>query len=223
MKILFLLKILLIIFLFIIYPQLSMGYSPEITGKLEKGDKSYTETSEEMEEEILDTYNYDQIWLRYKQKLAPYEYYYFKAQYYQKNYLEKNNYNNITLDLWSNFTYYPGSNLRNRWNFDFKDKNYYLKEDNSYQAYKLKYQIDYEYNALHKYTVYLQRQWNNYKINTVKDNTQDRFSVNWNYKISSDFEVKTNLSLDRQKFDDYFTDSTNKYGRKVSLNFKYSP
>ncbi|MFW6270892.1 MAG: hypothetical protein ACOC4G_12540 [Bacillota bacterium] len=219
-------KNILLIFLFLsvltLTGGISQGYSPEITGNLETGDRFYTELVEEEEEEILDFYQYSKVWLRYKQQLAPYEYYYIKTQYYKKDYQDKDNYNNITLDLWTNYTFYLKPEVRNRWNFDIKDKNYYLNQDKSYQAFKIKSQFDYKYNDLHNYTLYLQRQWNEYKKNKTKDNIKDRISFDWKYKINSSLELKTNISMDQQKYG-ILAESSNKYGKKMSLNFKYKP
>ena len=195
------------------------GYRPEITGSLERGDKSYTEFMEEAEE-IKDTYDYEKVWLKYKQKLAPYEYYYIKTQYSQKDYQVEDNYNNITLNFYTNYTYYLREDLRNKWNLDFKDKDYLEKKDKSYQTYKMKCQFDYEYNDRNKYIFYLQRQWNQYKIDYGQDNVKDKFSVEWKYDVSSNLEVNTNFQLNQQKYN-LISDSTNKYGKKVSIDFKY--
>ena len=215
-------KIFIIIFTVLILILISvtvLGYRPEITGSLETGDKSYTEFMEGTEE-IMDTYDYEKVWIKYKQKFAPYEYYYIKTQYSKKDYQVEDNYNNITLNFYSNYTYYLRDHLRNKWNLDFKDKDYFEKRDKSYQTYKMKCQFDYEYDDSNKYIFYIQRQWNQYIVDYSKDNIKDKFSIEWKYDVNSNLEFSTNFQLNNQKFN-RISDSTNKYGKKVSIDFKY--
>lgn len=101
--------VLTISMLFIVTIQaVAVEYKPEISGNFENGNKAYIDVFEledefsdditEVEEEI-DTYQYNKVWLRFKQKLNKSDYYYIKAQYNNREYQERINYNNIALYL----------------------------------------------------------------------------------------------------------------------------
>jgi hypothetical protein len=198
-------------------------YRPELSGNFETGDRTYSELLEEAEE-VLDFYTYDRYWLKYKQKLSSSDYYFLKMQYYRKDYDEQLNYNNITLDIWANYTYKINSKLRNRWELSYKDKDYFINSLKSYYGLKIKYQFDYNYNEKHDYTIYLQRQWNDYINNNSNDNsndnTSDKLSINWNYKVNSDLDLTSTMQMDRQLYSN-ISDCSNKMGHKLSVGFKY--
>jgi hypothetical protein len=170
--------------------------------------------------EILDRYFYKKIWLKYKQKLSTTEYYYIKGQYYKKEYEDKTTYSNISLDLWGNYTSQLNEKLRRRWKFNIKDKNYYSSQEKSYNAYRIKYQLDYDHNLKNDYGFYLQRQWNNYTNNNSKDSTRDKLALDWQYDINDSFKINTSYQFERQLYN-YSSDSSNKYGKKISIGFKY--
>ncbi len=196
-------------------------YRPVLSGDLEFGDRLYTDVLEEdEEEEILDQYYYKRYWLKYKQKLTPDDYYYLKLQYYRKEYEEKCNYDNITLNLWGNYTYSLNEKLKNRWKINIKDKDYNQNSDKSYQSLRLKYQIDYDFDSRNDYTIYLQRQWNKYIIRDVNDNVRDKISFNWDYDVNKRLNIDTTLQMEQQLYD-YPSETSNKYGKKISVGFKY--
>ena len=214
--------IIIISLLFIIYSQQIAGYSPEISGRLETGDRYDTEYAEEAEEVYADYYDFVRIWLRYRQQLAPGEYYFIRGQYFKRDNRERTYYSNITWDLWTNFTFYLTDEIRNRINFDIKDKDYYQSPDRYYRNYNLKYQLEYDYSNRHQYSFYIQRRWQNHHFDSDSNNVRDVFSFDWDYEVTSNFDLKTNLRLDKVKFDPE-SESTNKYGRRISFNFRYRP
>lgn len=213
---------LVLVFAFVAYSSpiaVAEGYRPELSGDLEIGDRLYTNILEPEEEEILDQYYYKRYWLKYKQKLTPDDYYYFKVQYYKKQYEEKQDYDNITLNLWGNYTYSLSEKLKNRWKINVKDKDYKIA-DKSYRSFRLKYQFDYELNSRHDYTVYLQRQWENYSLTNINDNIQDKVSFNWDCDLSQRLSIDTTLQFKQQLYD-YPSERSNKYGKEISVGFKY--
>lgn len=220
-------KIILIIFLIIIISisGIAIGYSPEITGRLEIGDRLDTEFEQDYyegdwEEEYFDYHDYLRFWLRYRQQLAVGEYYFIRAQYYKRDNRERDYYSNITLDLWSNYTFYLTDELRNRINFDIKEKRYYKSLEKSYMTFNLKYQLDYQYSSIHKYSFYIQRRWNRYRYDSTRDNNTDVISIDWDYIIRPNLDISSNLRLDRQ-IQQLGSSSTNKYGRRIAINFRY--
>jgi len=196
-------------------------YNPVITAKLESGDRLYTDFIEEDEfEEINDKYYYNKFWLNYKQKISSSDYYYFKFQYYNKDYLLSDTYNNTTLDFWTNYTYMLNDKTRNRYKLNIKDKDYYSNEDSSYSSYRLDYELDYDYDEKNDYSLGLQRQWNKYKVLEIKDSIRDKIKLEWDYEYSDDFSIKTTFQYE-QEVHDSFSTTTNKYGKQLSLSFKY--
>lgn len=208
-------------FLFSSTHSLAADYPPELSGNFETGDRLYTDLEEgDEEEEIIDKYWYRRYWLRYRQKLSTTDYYYFKGQYYEKNYIEKKNYDNISLDFWANYTHQLNDSLRNLCLLTLRDKDYFNNNSNSYQLARLKYQLDYKYNEEHDYTFYLQRQWQDYINDDSKDNIYDRLSLSWDYDVNDNFKLNTNLQFDREEYLN-ISDSSNKYGKKFSVGFKW--
>ncbi|MFW5972203.1 MAG: hypothetical protein ACOCRL_01825 [Bacillota bacterium] len=196
----------------------TQAYSPEISGDLEAGDRLYFDT--DTEEELLDKYYYQKLWLRYKQQLAVDEYYYLKGQVYLKEYDIKTTYNNKTLDLWGNYTKRLTDRIRNRWKINLKDKGYYLSEVKSYKSYRLNYQLDFDYDKNQRYSFYIQRQWNDYIKDDNKDYIRDRLSLNWRYKVNDSLQLNSSGQLEKQTFKKT-AESSNKQGKKLSIGFKY--
>lgn len=213
----------LMFFLFsLLYSFEAAGYDPVLTGKLESGDRLYTDFIEEDEfEEINDKYYYNKLWFNYKQKLTTSDYYYFKFQYYNKDYLLSDTFNNTTLDFWTNYTYMLNDKTRNRYKLNIKDKDYYSNEDSSYRAYRLDYELDYDYDNKNEYSLGLQRQWNNYKILETKDSIRDKINLEWDHEYSDNLSITTNFQYE-QEIHDSFSTTTNKYGKRLSLSFKYA-
>jgi len=192
-----------------------------ISGKLESGDKSYTDLSGKYgEEELLDRYFYRRYWLKYKQKLEDGDYYYLKVQYYRKEYENETDYDNLSLKLDGNYTFYPGEKVRNKLIMTLKNKDYFHALYRSYNALKLKYQVDYDYSQESDYTIYLQRQWNNCLNHNYNDNIKDRLSVKWEYELNDNFDINTTYQVEEQLYR-ATSERSNKYSQKVSLGFKY--
>ena len=200
--------------------QVEAGYRPVISGNYESGNRLYTDLYQEDNEEMIDEYNYNLLWLKYKKKITSSEYYYFKIQYYKKKYLISDTYNNIGLDLWGNYTYQITDKLRSRWKGNIKDKNYYSKSEKSYQSYRLKYELDYDYNQKNDYNFYIQRQWNDFIQLDDKDYIRDKIKVEWEHEYTENIKIMTDFKYERQVYD-ISSDSSNKYGKQFSIGFKY--
>ncbi|MDI3547037.1 MAG: hypothetical protein PWR10_689 [Halanaerobiales bacterium] len=200
---------------------LAKDYRPELSGDFEIGDRIYSDPlNEDDGEDILDRYWYKRFWLKYKQKLSSSDYYYLKVQYYKKDYQEETIYNNTSIDLWGNYTYQLTKRLKNRWLLNLRHKDYSNNSDNTYRMARLGYQLDYKYNQRHDYTVYLQRQWENYLNDSSKDNLYDRISLGWDFEVTENFELNTSLQLDREVFNESSA-SSNKTGKKFGVGFKW--
>ena len=197
----------------------SAAYNPELSGDFEVGDRLYTDQVME-EKEILDKYYYKRCWIKYKKKLAPGEYYYLKGQFYKKEYDQKDSYNNIALDFWGNYTSQLSDQLKRRWKLNYKDKVYYTNRTKSYNTYKIEYQLYYKYDKKSDYSLSLQQQWNDYKNEDSKDSTRNKLGLNWKCDISDSFEISTSYQVEKQLYNGT-SGSSDKYGRKLSLGFKY--
>ncbi len=200
--------------------QVKAAYKPVISGKFDSGERLYIDLDEKENEEINDKYHYNKFWLNYKQKLSTAEYYYFKFQYYKKEYILSDTYNNIGLDLWGNYTYLLNDKTRNRWKINIKDKDYFSNQDKSYNSYKLDYELDYDYNRRNDYGLVLQRQWNDFWEVDSKDYIRDKIKLEWDYDYSDDFKINTTLQYERQIYN-LPSDSSNKYGKQISIGFDY--
>lgn len=199
-------------------------YRPVLSGSFNVGDKRYDEIlleeDDSLTEEIVDRYNYQKFWLKYKQKLSTTDYYYLKGQYYKKRYEERGNYNNINFDLQGNYTYQLTNKLRNRWLLTLRDKEYQENENSTYQMLRLNYQLDYKYNQKNKYSLVLQRQLEDYLNDSSKDNIYDRISVNWDYQIREDFTLNSKIQFNREVYKN-LSERTNKYGRQFGVGFSW--
>lgn len=226
-------------FLILVLSIESFAYSPEISGNYEVGDRTYIDIFKieaddeefdedewdpdldtEIVEEIIDQYRYDKLWLRYKQKLSTSDYYYIKGQYNSKEYQKKINYNNLSLDIWTNYTFRINEQLRNKVMIDLRNKDYQNKENNSYNQIRLKYQLDYKVDESNDFTLYLQRQWKDYPKNEGKDNLYDRISFSWDWDVKDNLTVNSKIQYDWTSFKP-ISNSSNKNSRKYNIGFKW--
>ncbi len=205
-------------------------YRPELSGDLEIGDKYYSEILldefplEEEEdyissEDFIDYYYYQKLWLRYKQQLTKDNYYYIKGQYYEKEYENQLTYNNYSIDFWGNYTYRLTEKTRNRWEINLRNKEYYKSLTNSYNLLRIRYQVDFKYNELQNYTIYYQRQWEDYITNPSKNNINDKISLSLDYKLTDSCNLNSTIQLDRELFGEDAA-SSNKYGKRFNIGFK---
>ena len=196
------------------------AYDPVLSGKLDSGERIYTNFDEDDNEELDDKYYYNRLWLNYKQKLNTSEYYYFKFQYYKKDYYISDTYNNIGFDLWGNYTYMLNDRVRNRWKINIKDKDYYSNEVKSYKALRIDYEIDYDYDQKNDYGLILQRQWNDFPGDGSKNYFRDKIKLEWDHDYSDKFKIESSFQYERKIYD-LPSDSNNKYGKQISFGFDY--
>ncbi len=215
------------VFLFILFWVLCMlnisaraGYSPQISGRLEREQKTYTDFQKDGED-IVDLYDRDRIWVRYRQQLGVGEYYYIRGQYSHRDYQERDYFSSLTFDLWTNYTFYIRDELRSRLKLDLRDRSYYQAQAKSYRRLSLSGELDIDYGAPHEYTIELQRRWDKYQFDSTRDNIRDVLTVDWDYEVSPQLDITTALRMEREVHDPR-AESTNKYGRRVSLNFDYT-
>lgn len=203
-------------------PAAARRYQPEISGSFESGDKLYTDPGifNEDEEDTVDYYQYDKQWLRYRQQLAPGEYYYLKAQRQQRIYEHSQTYDNLNLELEGNYTFYLTERLRNRFKLLLRDKDYLESETKDYQLARLQYTLQFDLSEKHDYEILLQRQWTDYGLSPEDDYRLNRLSLKWGWDFSDNLDLNTRLQFDQQ-LNDQNSGRTDKRGRKLSLNFKY--
>lgn len=70
------------------------AYKPLISGKFQQGERFYA-----IEEPHGDDYYFREAWLKYKQKLSPSNYYYFKVRFYENDYQNEDQYDSTTYDF----------------------------------------------------------------------------------------------------------------------------
>jgi hypothetical protein len=223
-KLQFLLICLLLIYFLCSFTSLvsAHSYQPEITGSFESGDKLYTDPGEleSDESDRVDYYSYDKEWLKYRQKLAVGEYYYLKFQRQKRIYENSSTYDNLNREIQGNYTFYLTEKLKNRFVVLFRDKDYLSAAYKSYRLKRMQYTLQYKYNNFHDYQLILQKQWTDYNQSPEKDYTADRISLNWGWQLSDSFSIDSRFQIDRQ-LNDSHSDSTDKYGRRFSIKFKY--
>ncbi|MCC3144933.1 hypothetical protein LJ207_06325 [Halanaerobium sp. Z-7514] len=197
------------------------SYQPVISGSIEGGDRLYTDPGDDGEDPV-DYYSYDKIWLRYRQQLAVGEYYYLKIQRQQRIYEHSDSYDNLTRELEGNYTFYLSEKLRNRIVLLLRDKDYLVPEYDykSYQTYRIQYTLQYDLSQEHDWELVLQRQQNKYDPLLNRDYYLDRLGFNWSWDISDNLRIQSRFQVDRQ-LNDKGSASTDKYGRRLTLNFRY--
>lgn len=200
-------------------------YQPEISGNFETGDRLYTDPGSfnwdyPNEDDFVDYFKYNKQWLKYKQKLAPYEYYYIKLQRYERKYDMRETYDNISYKMEGNYTFYLKEGLRNRIKIMLRDKDYNTAENKSYQVARINYSWQFSFNKAHDYEIFLQKQWTKYNNKDNKDYDKDRIGINWGWKINPDFDIDTKFQIERQLHGDRSL-STDKYAKKIAISFKY--
>lgn len=198
-------------------------YQPEITGSLESGDKLYTYPGELKAEEgdRVDYYRYDKEWLKYRQQIAVGEYYYLKVQRQKRIYEKSSTYDNLNQEIQGNYTFYLNEKLRNRFKLLLRDKEYLSADYKSYQVKRLQYTLQYQHNDFHDYELILQKQWTEYHKSSEKNYRTERISLNWGWEINDRLSIDSRFQIDRQ-LNDSESESTDKYGRRFSLKFKYT-
>ncbi len=192
----------------------------EINGSFEKGDKVFTDPAEEVEEEFVDFFNYDRLWLRYKKTFANNDYFWLKGTYYNRVYDVREIYDSLALSLDGNYTFNSSERWRNRVKFHLKDKDYAISPQKSYHVYRIAYQLDFARDDLNDYTFYLQRQWNNYQNSPDKDYYANRISLNWSRDLTEKLSIEAKIQYDEQ-IHTLNSASTDKFGKKFAINFKY--
>lgn len=212
-----------LVFLFILsFSSFAQAYQPEISGSMESGDRLYTDPGDWEDDDPLDYYRYDKLWLKYKQKLAVGEYYYFKVQRQEKIYEQSQSYNSLNFETEGNYTFYLSEKLRNRFKVLWRDKDYleaeYAKKD--YELTRLQYTLQYKLNPVHSYELILQKQWTDYDLDSDSDYQRDRIALKWGWKVNPDLKVDTKIQYDWQRNDNNSARS-DKDGRKIALKFKY--
>lgn len=223
-KLQFLVIFLLLIYFLILFSSFvyASSYQPEITGSFESGDRFYTDPGEleSDESDRVDYYRYDKEWLKYRQQLAVGEYYYLKLQRQKRIYENSSTYDNLNREIQGNYTCYLTEQLRNRFVLLFRDKDYLSDAYKSYHLKRLQYTLQYEYNDFHDYQLILQKQWTDYHQSPEKDYTADRIALNWGWQLSESLSIDSRFQIDRQ-LNNSESDSTDKYGRRFSMKFKY--
>ena len=216
-------SLILVLILFALFQGLwveAAGYRPELSGRFEVSDRKFTEFEDATDMEVFaDYYFFKRFWLRYRQRLNVNDYYFLRIQYEEREYDKEINNNNRSFELSGNYTYNLRDNLRNRWRVILRDRDYINNRSRSYRSYRLRYRVDYEYSSRHDYSIYLQRQFNDY-YKGVNDNIRDRISLGWGFAVSDRLDLDTNLQFDRECYEPE-TGRTNKYDRRLSVNFSY--
>lgn len=214
-------KIIVILFVILLLSLPAYAYSPEISGRLEREQRVDTEYVNE-EKEVADVYEQIRFWLRYRQQLDVGEYYFVRGQYSHSDYRERIRYSNTTLDLWTNYTFYISDYLRNRIRVDIRDKDYYKAREKSYRRLNLSYQLEYEYSSTSDYSLQLQRRWDYHRYDPNRNNIRDVVTADWDYEVNPRLNVTTGVRLQREKHTTE-SQSTDKFGHRFSVNFRYRP
>ncbi|ADO78051.1 hypothetical protein [Halanaerobium praevalens] len=212
----------LIFLLILSLSSFAKAYQPEISGSMESGDRLYTEPGNWEDDDPLDYYCYDKLWLKYKQKLAVGEYYYFKVQRQEKIYDQSQSYNSLNFETEANYTFYLTEKLRNRFKVLWRDKDYLEAEyaTKDYELTRLQYTLQYKLNPIHSYQLILQKQWTNYELDSDSDYQRDRVALKWGWKVNPDLKLDTKIQYDWQRNDNN-SGRSDKDGRKIAVKFKY--
>ncbi|MGM0549160.1 MAG: hypothetical protein ACQER0_07815 [Bacillota bacterium] len=212
----------LIFLLILSLSSFAKAYQPEISGSMESGDRLYTEPGNWEDDDPLDYYRYDKLWLKYKQKLAVGEYYYFKVQRQEKIYDQSQSYNSLNFETEANYTFYLTEKLRNRFKVLWRDKDYLEAEyaTKDYELTRLQYTLQYKLNPIHSYQLILQKQWTNYELDSDSDYQRDRVALKWGWKVNPDLKLDTKIQYDWQRNDNN-SGRSDKDGRKIAVKFKY--
>ncbi len=213
-------KLITLLILLVLCFTLPVAADFELRGKLERGNNSYLSNLNLSEENVVDFYSYDNLWLKLKKKLDYPNYYYFKLKYYEKFYEEKSSYDNKSIELSGNYTQEFKERFRNKFKLKLREKRYLNNRDNSYSSYSFGYQFRHQVNDRNQYSIdvktkeysYINDYSKNYQVNTYK--------VNWQRDINDKFEIEFGYQLIK-KTHFYTTNANDKEGHKYSIDFSY--
>jgi len=192
----------------------------ELSGKIERGNNTYISNQDLAEDNIVDFYNYDNVWLKLKNKLDYPNYYYIKVKYYQKFYEDESSYDNRTLDLIGNYTQEFNEVFRNKFKLSLKDKKYINNKDSSYSSYSLSYQFRHQVNDKNQYTFDLKRKEYSYMNNKSKDYQINTYQIEWQRDVNDKFELEFGYQLTNKEHY-YRTEASDKVAHKYSIDFNY--
>jgi len=192
----------------------------ELSGKLERGNNTYLSNQDLSEDNVVDFYNYDNIWVKLKKKLDYPNYYYFKLKYYEKLYQDESSYDNRSIDLSGNYTKEFKEKFRNKFKVKLRDKKYINNMDNSYFSYSLAYQFRHQVNSKNQYSVDFKTKEYTYNYDQLKDYQVNTYKVNWKRDISEKLEIELGYQL-KNKRHYYNTDSNDRVGQRYSIDFSY--
>lgn len=213
-------KLTTLIILLLLFITIPASADFELSGKLERGNNTYLSNQDLSEDNVVDFYNYDNIWVKIKKKLDYPSYYYLKLKYYEKLYQDESSYDNRSFDLSGNYTKEFKEKFRNKFKVKLRDKQYINNKDNSYFSYSLAYQFRHTINDKNQYSVDLQTKEYTYSYDQLKDYQVNTYKVNWKRDISEKLELEFGYQL-KNKRHHYSTDSNDRVGQRYSIDFSY--
>ena len=213
-------KLILPIILLVLFISLTASADFELSGKLEQGVNTYISNQDSLDGNVVDLYNYDNVWFKLKNNLDYPNYYYFKVNYYEKLYESENSYDNQKIDLTGNYTKEFNDRYRNKFKFGIKNIDYLNNPDNTYSAYTFNYQFRHEFNDKNQYTIDLKTRDYKYLYDRTKDYNVNTYKVNWKRDVSDKFEVEFGYQV-KEKKHFYNTESNDKVGHKISVDFNF--
>gem|GEM_PF-1661717 len=214
-------KILILLVLLILSCTFMVSADFELTGKLKTGKDEYISNESGFEGELVDFYNYEDLWFKLKNNLDYPDYYYFKLNYYQKHYDQKVTYDNKTIDFSGNYTNNFREKYRNKFKLIIKDKNYLNDLDKSYTSYSLNYQFRHKLNTINQYILDFKTQQFYYTLDENNDYKVDTYKIDWQRDINKNIRINFSYKIKKKEY--FFQNSTsdNKYGQSFSIDFKY--
>lgn len=188
-------------------------YKPLISGNYQQGERWFT-----LEEGSGDDYYFRQAWLKYKQKLSPKSYYYFRVRFYENDYQNKDQYDSLTYDFSTNFTYQILQSLRVKTDLRLRNKAYRLAEEKDYHELASDLTLTFKSDP-NRFSCTLGVQREFYPLSD-RDNLAGKVGLRWERELNKGLSIYTQLKFNGQI---YYVPGTlaDRFRQAISLGFDY--
>ncbi|AZR73843.1 hypothetical protein BBF96_10865 [Anoxybacter fermentans] len=213
-KISFIIFLGIILFTSVSFSCIAGDYRPVISGNYEEGQRLY-----ESEEGVGDDYIFRESWLKFKQKLSPKSYYYFKVLYHENDFLKEDQYDSYTFDFIANYTYQINNPVRLKTELRLRDKKYPSSETKNYYFLGTNLELSIRLKDLDKIQCRMNLQQEIYPL-TIKDNFLMGFALSWEKELWQGFSLHSQYKFSGQNYFDEQVIS-DKLRHSISIGFEY--
>ncbi|MFW6035938.1 MAG: hypothetical protein ACOCRZ_06760 [Halothermotrichaceae bacterium] len=204
-------------------PIYAVEYKPELSGNYENGERVYEDVSllddDSIETKIDKIYYFNNIWLKYRQKLSPSDYYYIKATFYDKDYKESDENDYKKIELEGNYTFKINEKLKSKLVLSHKNMDYFKKPESKYKQIGVDCKLTYDHNEYNQYIAAYNKDWKNYPHDETENKRTDLVSLDWKHDVNENLKINTGFDYKQELFK-VECGKTNKYQKRLNIGFK---